>query len=106
ALVHRGPDDEGYYEDESIALGQRRLSIVDLAGGRQPIANETGSVHLICNGEIYNSQELRAQLSARGHSFKTATDVEVILHLYEDHGDACVKFLRGMFAFALWDARQ
>jgi asparagine synthase (glutamine-hydrolysing) len=105
ALVHRGPDDEGYYEDASIALGQRRLSIIDLAGGRQPIANEAGTIQLVCNGEIYNSPELRATLVARGHAFKTATDVEVILHLYEDHGEACVEHLRGMFAFALWDSR-
>jgi asparagine synthase (glutamine-hydrolysing) len=103
ALAHRGPDDEGFYEDEHIALGQRRLSIIDLAGGKQPIGSANGRLQLLCNGEIYNSVELRKQLIARGHRFKTATDVEVILHLYEEHGESCVDHLRGMFAFALWD---
>lgn len=106
ALLHRGPDGSGYYRDEAIALGQRRLSIIDLETGDQPIANETGTLQLICNGEIYNSPELRRQLIARGHSFRTSTDVEVILHLYEEHGADCVKQLRGMFAFALWDSRE
>jgi len=103
AMVHRGPDGEGFYSDDFIALGQRRLSIIDLKGGRQPISNETGSLQLICNGEIYNSPELRRALEAKGHVFKTATDVEVILHLYEEYGSNCVKHLRGMFAFAIWD---
>jgi asparagine synthase (glutamine-hydrolysing) len=103
SLAHRGPDDEHFYHDEAISLGQRRLSIIDLAGGRQPIASESGELLLVCNGEIYNSPELRADLQRRGHRFRTATDVEVILHLYEDEGTACVKRLRGMFAFALWD---
>jgi asparagine synthase (glutamine-hydrolysing) len=102
-LQHRGPDDEGYYEDPRIALGQRRLSIVDLSGGHQPIGNETGEIWLVCNGEIYNSPELRAELIARGHVFKTHTDVEVILHLYEELGEGCCARLRGMFAFAVWD---
>src|SRR5687767_12950664 len=84
ALAHRGPDGEGYYRDSSIALGHRRLSIVDIEGGRQPITNEDESLVLICNGEIYNSPSLRADLVRAGHRFKTATDVEVILHLYEE----------------------
>jgi asparagine synthase (glutamine-hydrolysing) len=103
AIVHRGPDAGGYFQDEHAALGSRRLSIIDLANGNQPIANEAGDVHLVCNGEIYNSPALRRQLIAAGHRFKTATDVEVILHLYEEHGKDCAKHLRGMFAFALWD---
>ena len=106
ALVHRGPDDSGFYHDDHIALGQRRLSIIDLSSGRQPIANETGTVQLICNGEIYNSPQLRESLEQRGHRFSTQTDVEVILHLYEEHGPDCVKHLRGMFAFAIWDSEQ
>jgi asparagine synthase (glutamine-hydrolysing) len=103
-LAHRGPDGEGYYADGSIALGQRRLSIIDLDGGKQPIGNEDGTLQLVCNGEIYNSPELRERLLRAGHVFKTKTDVEVILHLYEDHGPDCVKYLRGMFAFAVWDS--
>ncbi len=106
ALVHRGPDDSGFFRDNEIALGQRRLSIVDLHTGHQPISNEDDSLQLVCNGEIYNSPELRDALKAKGHRFKTETDVEVILHLYEDHGDDCVKHLRGMFAFAIWDSRK
>lgn len=106
ALVHRGPDGEGYYQDDRIALGHRRLSIIDLQGGAQPIANETGTIQLICNGEIYNSPELRDRLIGAGHSFRTNTDVEVILHLYEEHGRDCVDHLRGMFAFAIWDSER
>ena len=105
ALVHRGPDDDGFMNADRISLGFRRLSIVDIAGGQQPIPNETGDVTLICNGEIYNSPELRQSLSAAGHKFRTHTDVEVILHLYEEFGRDCVRHLRGMFAFAIWDAR-
>jgi asparagine synthase (glutamine-hydrolysing) len=106
ALSHRGPDNEGFYHDENIALGQRRLSIIDLSNGNQPIANETGDLQLICNGEIYNSPELRESLLKNGHHFKTSTDVEVILHLYEDFGKDCIKHLRGMFAFAIWDSKN
>ncbi|MDX1481632.1 MAG: asparagine synthase (glutamine-hydrolyzing) [Woeseiaceae bacterium] len=106
ALVHRGPDDDGYYEDDSISLGFRRLSIVDLSGGSQPMQNETGDIWLICNGEIYNSGELRKALIEAGHRFRTRCDVEVILHLYEEYGEDCVGKLRGMFAFAIWDARR
>jgi asparagine synthase (glutamine-hydrolysing) len=105
ALAHRGPDGTGYYQDEMIALGHRRLSIIDLVTGAQPIANETGELQLICNGEIYNSPELRRRLLANGHRFRTSTDVEVILHLYEEFGRDCIRHLRGMFAFALWDAK-
>jgi asparagine synthase (glutamine-hydrolysing) len=103
-LEYRGPDGRGYYRDPDIAIGQRRLSIIDLERGRQPISNETETMQLVCNGEIYNSPELRSELIARGHRFKTCTDVEVILHLYEEHGRECVRHLRGMFAFAIWDA--
>src|SRR3546814_14808374 len=87
ALVHRGPDGHGYFHDERIALGHRRLSIIDLAGGAQPLANEDETIQLVCNGEIYNSPQLRKELIAAGHRFRTATDVEVVLHLYEEHGD-------------------
>ncbi len=106
ALVHRGPDDEGYYFDGPIGLGHRRLSIIDLEGGRQPLSNEDGTVWIVFNGEIYNFLELRQELEAAGHRFKTRTDTEVIVHLYEDHGVDCVKQLRGMFAFAIWDHRH
>lgn len=102
-MAHRGPDDSGFYHDEHVALGQRRLSIIDLSTGKQPISNEDETLQLVCNGEIYNSPELRAQLIERGHSFKTQTDVEVILHLYEERGEDCVNHLQGMFALAIWD---
>lgn len=105
-LAHRGPDDSGFFQDDDIALGQRRLSIIDLHSGQQPISNETDTLQLVCNGEIYNSPELRRSLRKKGHRFKTQTDVEVILHLYEDHGTDCVKYLRGMFALALWDTEK
>jgi asparagine synthase (glutamine-hydrolysing) len=106
ALAHRGPDDEGYYVAGRIGLGQRRLSIVDVAGGRQPIANEDGAVWIIFNGEIYNHLEIRAYLEARGHRYKTRCDTETILHAYEEFGPDCVRRLRGMFAFAIWDAKD
>lgn len=105
-LFHRGPDDDGYYVDDGVALGMRRLSIIDLEGGHQPVRNEDGSVWAVVNGEIYNYRELRSELEARGHVFSTATDVETLVHLYEDFGDECAKHLRGMFAFALWDKRR
>lgn len=106
ALVHRGPDDSGYFTADNVAFGFRRLSIIDLEGGNQPILNESGDVVFVCNGEIYNSPDIRRKLIAAGHRFRTHTDVEVILHLYEEHGEDCVRHLRGMFAFAIWDMRS
>ncbi|MGH9470500.1 MAG: asparagine synthetase B family protein [Terriglobia bacterium] len=105
AMAHRGPDDAGHYYDGSVGLGNRRLSVIDLAGGHQPLSNEDGSLWITFNGEIYNYRELRAQMITRGHRFRTASDTEVILHLYEERGARCLEDLRGMFAFALWDAR-
>jgi asparagine synthase (glutamine-hydrolysing) len=106
ALAHRGPDDDGFYLGGGVGLGMRRLSIIDLHTGHQPIGNEDGSVWVVFNGEIYNFQELRQELESRGHVFATNTDTEAIAHLYEEHGPACVDKLRGMFAFALWDDRR
>jgi asparagine synthase (glutamine-hydrolysing) len=103
-LVHRGPDGEGIYISESAGLAQRRLSIIDLsAAGVAPLSNESGTIWVTLNGEIYNFQRLRDTLTARGHIFRTATDTEVIVHLYEDHGIECLSALKGMFAFAIWD---
>jgi asparagine synthase (glutamine-hydrolysing) len=104
--IHRGPDDEGVHTDGSIALGMRRLSIIDLAGGHQPLTNEDSTLWLVANAEIYNYRELRQELTAHGHRFKTASDCEVLLHLYEAHGDAFIERLNGMYAFALWDSRR
>lgn len=104
AIVHRGPDDEGYYVKDQIGLGFRRLSIIDLSGGHQPLSNEDGLIWIVFNGEIYNYQELRAELISKGHIFKTKSDTEVIVHLYEELGSDCTKKLRGMFAFAIWDS--
>ncbi len=106
AIEHRGPDDEGFYLDDNAALGMRRLSIIDLASGHQPISNEDGSLWIVFNGEIYNYRELRADLITRGHTFRTHSDTESIIHLYEEYGERCVEHLRGMFAFAIWDTRQ
>jgi asparagine synthase (glutamine-hydrolysing) len=105
AMAHRGPDDEGFYLDGALGLGNRRLSIIDLGGGHQPLANEDETVWITFNGEIYNYGELRTELESRGHRFRTAADTEAIVHLYEEHGSAAVEHLRGMFAFALWDRR-
>ena len=102
-LVHRGPDDEGFFFEDNVGLGMRRLNIIDLHTGRQPIANETGSVWIVFNGEIYNFLELRSELEAKGHVFATHTDTETIVHAYEEYGDDCVNHLNGMFAFAIWD---
>ena len=106
ALKFRGPDDEGTYESAGIILGQRRLSIIDLQGGHQPIANESKTLWLVCNGEIYNYRVLREDLIKRGHTFSTHSDSEVILHLYEEKGENCVDELRGMFSFAIWDEEK
>lgn len=103
ALQHRGPDGAGEYRAGPVGLGHRRLSIIDLATGSQPMCNEDGTAWLVFNGEIYNFPELRRELQARGHVFKSTTDTEVILHLYEEHGVDALNRLRGMFAFALWD---
>jgi asparagine synthase (glutamine-hydrolysing) len=105
SIRHRGPDDEGYHVAGPIGLGFRRLSIIDLSTGHQPLSNEDGTIWIIFNGEIYNYQELRADLLRRGHIFKTNTDTEVIVHLYEELGSACLDKLRGMFGFAIWDGR-
>jgi len=102
-MKHRGPDDQGVYVDEHVGLGSRRLSIIDLVSGRQPIANEDESRWIVFNGEIYNYRELRTYLQKRGHSFRTRTDTEVILHMYEEFGITSVQHLNGIFAFAIWD---
>ena len=104
SLTHRGPDDAGVFMDTSVGLGHRRLSIVDVAGGHQPMSNEDGRVWLVYNGEVYNHRDLRPDLEARGHRYQTASDTETIIHLYEEHGPSAVEQLRGMFAFAIWDA--
>jgi asparagine synthase (glutamine-hydrolysing) len=105
-MIHRGPDEGGFYRGDGVALGMRRLSIIDLHTGHQPLANEDGSVWVVFNGEIYNFQSLRKRLASRGHQFATQTDTEVIVHLYEDYGPHLVDHLRGMFAFAVWDERR
>jgi asparagine synthase (glutamine-hydrolysing) len=102
-IRHRGPDSDGFFVEKNVALGMRRLSIIDLDTGDQPISNEDGRLQVVFNGEIYNHAELRAALTSKGHIFKTASDTEVIVHLYEEYGDDCVQHLRGMFAFALYD---
>src|SRR5574340_351304 len=106
AIRHRGPDSEGSYVSEGIGLAMRRLAIIDVKGGDQPISNGDDTTWITLNGEIYNYPEMRLALEARGHAFKTNTDTECILHYYDDEGDACVQRLRGMFAFALWDAKR
>jgi asparagine synthase (glutamine-hydrolysing) len=106
ALAHRGPDASGVYLDKGVGLAHRRLSIIDLAGGNQPLGNEDGSIHVIFNGEIYNYLDLRRDLEAKGHRFATHSDTEVLVHLYEELGPDLVQKLRGMFAFALWDSRR
>ncbi len=103
ALVHRGPDDGGSHLDRHVALGHRRLSIIDLSSGHQPLSNEDGTVWITFNGEIYNYAELREELIAKGHAFRTSSDTEVIVHLYEETRERCVERLRGMFAFGIWD---
>src|SRR5438128_8867594 len=105
ALRHRGPDDGGAWVDGGVAIGMRRLSIIDLATGHQPIHNEDRTVWIVFNGEIYNFRELRRELEAAGHRFYTCTDTEAIVHAYEEWGTASISRLRGMFALAIWDTR-
>ena len=106
ALRHRGPDDSGVYMDPDgdTGLGHRRLSIIDLDGGQQPISDEDGTLTIVFNGEIYNYREVKKRLGSH-HRFQTKSDTEVILHLYEEKGTSCLRFLRGMFAFAIYDSR-
>src|SRR5713226_5935855 len=106
AIRHRGPDDEGYHVDGGCAIGMRRLSIIDLSTGHQPISNEDGSVWVVFNGEIYNFQQLRQHLIQRGHRFATNSDTETLVHLYEEEGTAGLHRLRGMFAYCIWDSRK
>ena len=103
-MVHRGPDSEGLFVTTGAALGMRRLAIIDLVTGEQPVFNEDKTIAVVLNGEIYNYREIRSDLEKRGHSFRSASDTEVLPHLYEEYGDAMVDHLNGMFAFALWDS--
>ena len=103
SIYHRGPDDEGFYIHENVGFGFRRLSIIDLSTGQQPMSNQNDSIYIVFNGEIYNYLEQRDILKQKGYIFKTTTDTEVILHLYEEYGINCLQYLRGMFAFAIWD---
>jgi asparagine synthase (glutamine-hydrolysing) len=105
-IIHRGPDDCGFHVSENVGLAMRRLSIIDVKTGHQPVTNEDGTVWLVYNGEIYNYRDLRGRLLERGHQFRTQSDTETIVHLYEEHGRECVEHLRGMFAFALWDNKR
>ncbi|MBA2524608.1 MAG: asparagine synthetase B, partial [Pyrinomonadaceae bacterium] len=105
-MVHRGPDSEGLLVSTGVALGMRRLAIIDLVTGEQPVFNEDETVSVVLNGEIYNYRELRSDLENRGHSFRSASDTEVLPHLYEEYGQEMVHHLNGMFAFALWDSRR
>ncbi|MDZ7291253.1 MAG: asparagine synthase (glutamine-hydrolyzing) [candidate division KSB1 bacterium] len=105
-IIHRGPDEDGFYLDGNIGMAMRRLSIIDLSGGQQPISNEDGTIWIVFNGEIYNYPDLKRELESRGHRFKTRADTEVIVHAYEEYGIHCPNKLNGMFAFAIWDARN
>jgi len=105
-IFHRGPDDGGLFIDKNIGLGHRRLSIVDVSAGHQPMANEDNSIHIVYNGEIYNHTDYREELESRGHRYRTHCDTETIIHLYEEHGARCVDYLRGMFAFAIWNQNK
>ncbi len=105
-IKHRGPDDSGVWAEENVGIGMARLSIIDVAGGHQPIHNEDKTIWIVYNGEIYDYQETRDDLISRGHKFYTTTDTEIIVHLYEEYGDDCVERIRGMFAFAIWDKRK
>ena len=104
-IVHRGPDGEGFHTAPGVGLGMRRLAIIDLVTGQQPMPNEGGEIQVVFNGEIYNHLELRRELEAQGHRFRTRSDTEVIPHLYETYGVECASRLNGIFALALWDAR-
>ncbi len=106
SITHRGPDDEGFFVEENVGLAMRRLSIIDVKTGHQPISNENRDIWIVFNGEIYNHSELRADLEKRGHQYRTRSDTETIVHLYEEYGSDCVKHLRGMFAFVIWDRRK
>src|SRR5271170_89446 len=105
-IVHRGPDDEGMFIDGNVGLAVRRLSVIDLQSGHQPMANEDQNLWIVYNGEIYNHQQLRDVLESRGHRYRTRSDTETILHLYEEYGADCVRHLQGMFAFAIWNKRD
>ncbi|HVR27651.1 MAG TPA: asparagine synthase (glutamine-hydrolyzing), partial [Candidatus Polarisedimenticolia bacterium] len=105
-IVHRGPDDDGFLVEENVGLAMRRLSIIDIQTGHQPLSNEDDSVWIVFNGEIYNHQDLRKDLESRGHRYRSKSDTETIVHLYEEYGRECVAHLRGMFAFAIWDRRK
>jgi len=105
-IAHRGPDDEGKFISGRIGLAMRRLSIIDVEGGQQPIHNENHTVHLVFNGELYNYRELRSQLRSHGHVFRSNSDSEVVVHAYEEWGTSCLGTFRGMFAFGLWDERD
>ena len=104
SMSYRGPDSEGFYTDNEIMLGVRRLSIIDLNTGNQPIYNEDKSIVVICNGEIYNYKELRTDLEKKGHEFYSESDTEVIVHAFEEYGSNCVNYFNGMYAIALWDS--
>jgi len=106
SIVHRGPDDEGFFVEENVGLAMRRLSIIDVKSGHQPLSNENRDVWIVFNGEIYNHAELRSVLEAKGHQYRSRSDTETIVHLYEEYGRDCVKHLRGMFAFVIWDRRK
>ena len=103
-IIHRGPDEDGFFVKENVALAMRRLAIIDLKGGQQPIFNHDKTTAIVFNGEIYNFQEIKKDLEARGHKFYTNSDTEVIVHLYDEYGADCVNHLRGMFAFAIWNS--
>src|SRR6266516_924835 len=105
-MEHRGPDSRGVFSEDGVGLGVQRLAIIDVAGGDQPIFNEDRSVAVVQNGEVYNFEQLREQLIQRGHRCSSHADTEVLVHLYEDHGQEMVKYLRGMFAFAIWDRKR
>src|SRR5262245_60240598 len=106
AIRRRGPDDDGYFVQNNVGIGMRRLSIIDVSTGHQPIFNEDEDLAIVFNGEIFNYRPLQEELKARGHRFKTKSDTETILHLYEEYGARCVEHLRGMFAFAIWSTRN